>query len=147
MGPGAEPGALTGTATLRLRGRLTEAEAADKVEGPKVLDGKSAGGGKFLGAVDHGHSAVYRAVPLGEVTSIRLRTASAGAGGKIEVRVGGKTGRLLGTVEVPVTGGWETWQEGMVAVPAGMGTEDVVVVFVNPGKSGLMNLDWVRFEK
>lgn len=140
-------GALTGTATLRLRGRLMEAEAADKVEGPRILDGKSAGGGKFLGAVDHGHSAVYRAVPLGEVKSIRLRTASAGAGGKIEVRVGGKAGRLLGTLAVPVTGGWETWQEGTVAVPEGMGTEDVVVVFVNPGKSGLMNLDWVRFEK
>ena len=139
-------GALTGTATLRIRGRLTEAEAADKVEGPRILDGKSAGGGKFLGAVDHGHSAVYRAVPLGEVGTIRLRTASAGAGGKIEVRVGGKTGRLLGTLAVPVTGGWEKWQEGTVAVPEGMGTEDVVLVFVNPGKGGLMNLDWVRFE-
>ena len=140
-------GALTGTATLRLRPRQIEAEGAEIVDGPKTLDGKSAGGRKFLGAINHGQSATFKAVPLGDVKRIRLRTASAGAGGKIEVRLGGKDGKILGEVSVPVTGGWEKWQEGTVEVPTGIGTEDVVVVFVNPGKAGLMNLDWVRFEK
>ena len=142
---GAE-GALTGTATLRLRPRQVEAESAEVVDGPRTLDGNSAGGRKFLGGVNDGHAATFREVPLGDVKRIRMRTASAGTGGKVEVRLGGKGGKLLGTLGVPVTGGWEKWQEGVVELPAGLGVSDVTLVFVNPGKGALMNLDWVRFE-
>jgi cytochrome c len=52
----------------------------------------------------------------------------------------------LARVEVPVTGGWEAWQE--ITAPLsqpGAGRTDVFAVFVNPGKSGLMNLDWIQF--
>jgi cytochrome c len=31
-------------------------------------------------------------------------------------------------------------------LPEGQGRGDVYVVFVNPGKGGLMNLDWVQFD-
>jgi len=46
------------------------------------------------------------------------------------------------------TGGWDQWIE--VSAPLQEGTpgkdrEDVYLVFVNPGQSGLMNLDWIQF--
>jgi hypothetical protein len=38
------------------------------------------------------------------------RISSAGSGGTLTVRAGSATGTVLGSVAVPVTGGWETFQ-------------------------------------
>ena len=34
-----------------------------------------------------------------------------GAGGTLEIRAGSSSGTLLGSVAVPVTGGWENFQD------------------------------------
>ena len=73
--------------------------------------------------------------------------ASAGQGGWIEIHAAKPDGPLLGKLQVPVTGGWETWQE--ITVPLTKPDPvlgDLYVVFINPGKGGLMNLDWLQFE-
>ena len=58
--------------------------------------------------------------------------------------VGSTTGELLAEIEVLPTGGWDKWTELTAPLkPASRG--DVFVVFVNPGKGGLMNLDWIQF--
>ena len=66
-------------------------------------------------------------------------------GGTIELRAGSKTGELLASFEVKPTGAWDKWVEleAPLKTPATRG--DVYIVFVNPGKGGLMNLDWVQF--
>ncbi|HXG49224.1 MAG TPA: carbohydrate-binding protein, partial [Methylomirabilota bacterium] len=131
-------GSLSGRTTIRLRSRRLEAEAAEEKHGPKVL-------GSFLGAIDHGHYARFANLNLADSASVTFRVASAGAGGRIELRAGAPHGSLLAQVEVAPTGGWEKWTtlEAPLAVPKDRG--DVVVVFVNPGRGGLMNLDWVQF--
>lgn len=139
--------ALTGKASVTLRNRRIEAENCDELNGSRVLGGGSASGGKFVGATDHGHSLRFAALNLDHCSQITCRTASAGQGGWIEFHAGQPDGALLARVEIPVTGGWETWQTASVPLTKPAKTHgDVYAVFVNPGKSGLMNLDWIQFD-
>jgi cytochrome c len=134
----APAGALSGKATIKLRHRRLEAERADEKHGLKVL-------GNFLGAIDHGHYARFDRVNLSDSESVTARVASAGQGGTIELRSGAPDGPLLAELEVKPTGGWEKWVE--LNSPLSSSTTnraDLFVVFVNPGKGGLMNLDWVQ---
>ena len=52
------------------------------------------GGGLSLGFVEDGDYVSYKPVSLKDVTAMRFRVASAGAGGTIEVRTGSPTGTL-----------------------------------------------------
>jgi cytochrome c len=75
--------------------------------------------------------------------------ASGGAGGKVELHRNAPDGPLLGEFEVESTGGWEKWIElrsPLKSVPGDQPRADVYAVFVNPGKSGLMNFDWLQFD-
>jgi cytochrome c len=129
---------LSGTATVKLRSRRLEAELADQIHGSKVL-------GHFLGAIDDGHYARFAGLNLEDSGSVTFRVASAGRGGRIELRSGSTGGDLLAQVEVRPTGGWEKWIELTAPLKPRPGRADVFVVFVNPGQGGLMNLDWLRF--
>ena len=137
----APAGSLSGKASVTLRSRRLEAEAeAGNVQGAKIL-------GKEVGAIDHGHSVKFTGINLADVGSITARTSSGNVGGTIEFRAGSPTGALLGTVTVPNTGGWDKWIEPKTDLsPSAPRTRtDIHAVFVNPGKGGLMNLDWVQF--
>lgn len=135
---GREPaGSLAGKTTVKLRQRRLEAELADEIRGAKVL-------GKFVGAIDHGHYLRLTAVNLSDSASATVRASSGNVGGKIEVHAGSVTGPLLASFDVKPTGGWEKWVELTSPLqPAPRG--DVFVVFTNPGKGGLLNLDWIQF--
>ena len=135
----APAGSLSGQARVTLRSRRLEAEAGE-IQGAKNL-------GSAVGAVDHGHSVKLAGINLADVGSITARASSGNVGGKIEFRAGSPTGDLLGTVEVPNTGGWDKWIEPQCPLPAAAPRTrtDVYAVFVNPGKGGLMNLYWVQF--
>ncbi|MBL9153086.1 MAG: PQQ-dependent sugar dehydrogenase [Verrucomicrobiales bacterium] len=135
-------GPLSGKAQVRLRTRRIEAEKADQLTGPRVQ-------GKVIGSIAHGHTARIASVPLAEIGSIKVLASSGGSGGKIEVRSGAPDGPLLGTVDVPVTGGWDKFQEHQADLtpPTGTDRADLYLVFVNPGKGGLMNVDWVELGK
>lgn len=137
----APAGPLSSKALVRLRGRRLEVEKADSVEGPKIM-------GKAIGSIGHGHHVKFSNIQLGVVGKVKVRVASGGAGGKIELRSGTVDGPLLGSLDVVPTGGWDKWEDHTFDVkPASPDTADVYVVFVNPGKGGLMNLDWVEFMK
>lgn len=133
----APAGSLSGKSSVRLRSRRLEAEAGE-VTGARVL-------GAFVGAIDHGHSVKFANVNLAGVGSLTARASSGNVGGKIEFRVSSPTGELLGSLDVPNTGGWEKWIEQKIPLDSTR-RADVYAVFVNPGKAGLMNLDWVQFD-
>jgi cytochrome c len=136
---GREPaGSLAGKGLVKLRHPRIEAEQADAISGAKVL-------GKFVGAIDHGHFVWFENLNLADSGSATVRVASAGVGGKIELRFGSATGAQLATFDVPPTGGWEKWVELKSPLKVA-GRGDVFIVFTNPGKGGLMNLDWVQFD-
>jgi cytochrome c len=132
-------GSLSGKAVVTLRSRRLDAEHAD-VQGPKRMGG-------VIGSIDHGHHVRFAAIDLTEVGGLTVRAGSGNVGGRIEFRVGSITGDLIATIDVPNTGGWDKYIEPSTMLIAPR-TEraDVYAVFVNPGKGGLMNVDWVQFD-
>ena len=86
-----------------------EAESFTSNSGVQVANHTPASGGKTLGYIDNGDWAGYGSVSTSGATSFSAKVSSAGAGGTIQVRSGSATGTLLGSVTVPVTGGWETF--------------------------------------
>lgn len=139
---------LVASATLYLRPRRLEAESADEVTGPQKLDSGSASGGKFIGAINHGHFLRFHGVSLDRVKQVTLRVASAGAGGQIELRLDRPDGPLVATADVEVNGAWENWYERTVDVSLAevKGRHDLFVRFVNPqNQNALMNLDSLYF--
>ena len=135
----APAGSLSGKASVALRSRRLEAEAGE-IQGAKIL-------GSAVGAIDHGHSVKLAGINITDVGSITARASSGNVGGKIEFHVGSPTGELLGSLDVPNTGGWDKYIELKTDLPATAPRTrtDIYAVFTNPGKGGLMNLDWLQF--
>jgi cytochrome c len=138
---------LTGRAGVRLRNRRIEAELNDGAHGTQSLGGGNASGGKFIGDTSHGNHLRFASLHLTNCKKLTCRIASAGHGGWIELHATKPDGELLARLEVPVTGNWEAWREisAPLTIPDPV-RGDVFVVFVNPGKSGLTNLDWIQFD-
>ncbi len=140
---------LLGKTMVRLRARRIEAEGNETPNGCKPVGAKGASGGKAIGSVNDGHSLVFKNIPLHDVGGLTCRVASGGAGGKIELHAESKDGPKLAEIEVNPTGGWDSWVEfksPVTAPAAGEIRTDVVAVFRNPNKTGLMNLDWIQFD-
>lgn len=141
----APAGALAAKAVVRLRARRVEADLNDGLSGP--VKGGSGGctGGACLGSINHGHHVRFAKMDLTDVGSVTLRASSGNVGGRVELRAGSPEGELLGAVDVPNTGAWDKWVELKTPIVPQAARVDVYAVFVNPGKGGLMNLDWLNF--
>jgi cytochrome c len=137
---GAAPaGSLAGKANVALRTRRIEAETAE-LNGPKHS-------GKVVGSTNHGHTLKFTNLNLADSQSVTV-FASAGGGSKdskVEVRLDSPNGPLLGTVNITYTGDWNKLAENKAPLAASTGRHDVYFVLVNPGKGGLMNIDWIQF--
>lgn len=66
-------------------------------------------------------------------------------GGKIEIRLDSATGTLVGTLNVPSTGGTQTWQEVETTVSNTTGVHKLFLVFTGSGTSNLFNFDYWQF--
>lgn len=134
-------GSLAGRATVKLRSRRVEAESG-AVTGAKV---SGSGDKAHVGSINHGHTVKFANLNLSDTATVTARVASAGTGGDIELRAGSATGELLATLKVAPTGKWDAWRDVTVPLKPPAGRTEVVAVFVNPGKGGLMNVDWFQF--
>ncbi|MGQ4410859.1 PQQ-dependent sugar dehydrogenase [[Kitasatospora] papulosa] len=79
--------------------------------GVSVISHAAARGGRTVGNIENGDWISFKPYALDNATALTARVSSAGAGGTLEVRAGSPTGALLGSVAVPVTGGWETFRD------------------------------------
>ena len=76
------------------------------------------------------------------------RVASGLRGGQIEIRLDSVAGKLLGTLDVPGTGGWEKWQtltadlDAFDSYPELLHTRDFYLVFKGRKGPKLFNFDW-----
>lgn len=134
---------LSGGATIRLHSRQVEAESFDAHSGPQIFShGENE---TFLGGINHSHWVEYHRFRIVGSKSVTFRVASGGSGGRLRLHAGKTT---LATLDVKPTGGWDKWQEITVPleeipeVPLGLR-----LAFTNPGKQGLLNVDWFRFDK
>ncbi|MFM9001346.1 MAG: PQQ-dependent sugar dehydrogenase [Opitutia bacterium] len=135
-------GQLSCKATVALRHRRIEAETAEITGGKKS--------GKVVGSTNHGATIKFSGLNLSDTRNIRI-SASAGGGAKgsqVEVRLDSPTGQLLGTVDIAHTGDWGKLQENRAKLTPATGRHDVYLVLTNPKKGGgLMNVDWVQFDR
>ncbi|MEV6304968.1 family 43 glycosylhydrolase [Actinoplanes sp. NPDC051861] len=105
----------------------------------------SSEGGMNVGYIDNGDYIKVKGVAFGSgATSFSARVASAGAGGRIEVRLGSATGTLAGTCTVAATGGWQTWTTVSCPVSGVSGTQDLYLRFAG-GSGSLFNMNWWQF--
>ncbi|GIF13440.1 glycoside hydrolase family 43 protein [Actinoplanes teichomyceticus] len=105
----------------------------------------SSGGGRNVGYLENGDYIKVKGVAFGSgATSFSARVASAAAGGRLELRLGGVNGALAGTCSVPGTGGWQTWTTVSCAVSGASGTQDLYLRFTG-GSGYLFNVDWWQF--
>jgi glucose/arabinose dehydrogenase/PKD repeat protein len=122
-----------------------QAEHYGTASGVQVVNHAPAHGGRTVGHIDNGDWIAFTPYALDNTSTFTARVSSAGAGGTIEVRAGSPTGTLLGTATVPVTGGWETFQDVTAPLtnrPAG--TTTLHLVFKG-GTGSLFDIDEFSF--
>ncbi|WP_207755423.1 ThuA domain-containing protein [Nonomuraea cypriaca] len=116
-----------------------EGEAYTSGQGVQIADHAPASGGRTLGHIDNGDWSGYSQVSTANARTFSARISSAGAGGTIQIRSGSATGTLLGTVAVPVTGGWESFQT-VTTTLTGTGSGPLFLVFAG-GAGALFDID------
>jgi glucosylceramidase len=102
-------------------------------------------GGYDVGYTDTGDWAHYKNIDFGSgVSTVNVRTASNGTGGTLEFHLDSITGTLIGTAELPITGGWQTWTTVSAPIAAASGTHDLYLVF--RGGNGIADVNWFKFQ-
>ncbi|MFK4110891.1 PQQ-dependent sugar dehydrogenase [Streptomyces sp. NPDC002176] len=91
--------------------RHRQAEHYTGSSGVTLQSKDTAHGGKTVGDIHDGDWISFSPYALGNAKKITARISSGGVGGTLEIRAGSATGTLLGKATVPVTGGWETFQD------------------------------------
>ncbi|WP_327589795.1 ThuA domain-containing protein [Nonomuraea sp. NBC_00507] len=156
-------GPLTGRGQVLLQPKRKQAEHYSQTG--RVADGKGTdtagvqaettsdtqGGNQHIAFVQDGDWWSFDPVNLSNVTAIRLRASSGGAGGTVQVRAGNpETGTLLGSVDVTPTGGWQTFTDVTLNLTSPP-TESGPLYFVvrKPASAAdnayLVNFNWVDF--
>lgn len=143
-------GPLTGEAEIVLQPKRKEAEHFTSQSGVQASEVVSdpLGGGRNVSHADDGDWIAFTPMSLLNIHELRLRVASASGGGTIEARYDSPAGELVGTVDVPGTGGWQSWQTVTMPVDAAAdrGTHELFLVFRNPtNPTGLFNLNFIDF--
>ncbi|WP_371643895.1 PQQ-dependent sugar dehydrogenase [Streptomyces mirabilis] len=129
-----------------LQPKHRQAEHYGKASGITVQSKTTAHGGKTVGDIDNGDWISFTPYSLSDAQKITARVSSAGAGGTLEVRAGSPTGRMLGRATVPVTGGWDTFQDVSADLAnAPRGTTTLYLVFKGTGTGALYDVDDFTF--
>ncbi|MBC6465819.1 glycoside hydrolase family 3 C-terminal domain-containing protein [Actinomadura alba] len=136
---GASSADIRGRATLKVRGETipprdlgkeTRAVNFDDQRGIELVD-ESKARGDSVGRTDAGDWIKFADADLSRAPKrFTARVAKAGAGDtSIQIRLGGPTGRLAGTVNVPSTGDPYAYRDVTAAVTGAAGRQDVYLVF------------------
>lgn len=97
-----------------------EAEDFTAMAGVRTQATSDAGGGENVGWIDESDWMDYDVtVETAGTYTMKLRLASGAAGAQFQIK--SSSGTVLGTIAVPATGGWQSWQDASVTVslPAG----------------------------
>ena len=114
--------------------------------------GGSEPAGWYLSGIGNNASVTYDSVdftptPGNKIGTVRARVSSANATSSIEVHIGTAAGTLLGTINVPSTGGLSTWATttaaALTAVPP-TGHQNLALVF-KCAASNTFQLNWIQF--
>jgi glucosylceramidase len=139
-------GAETGTippvkATSQIQGSSFSSESGLETETTGDTTGEY-----DLGYISQGAYTVYDNVDFGtSVSQVNVRTASDGNGGTATFYLDNMTGTPIATVNLPVTGNWQTWTTVNAPVTGAAGVHTLYVVFNGP-TSSISNVNWFQFQ-
>jgi PKD repeat protein len=141
---------LTGKAAVLLHFKRLEAEHFPYIGDSNDLRTEPTtdptGGDLNLAYINDGSWVCWNQMNFENIDSVTYRVASAGSGGRIEVRRGSSTGAMISSTAVPVTGDWQSWTSVTAALTDPGNTDRTCFVFRrNPGDKGLFNLNWIEF--
>lgn len=128
-----------------------EAEAYDAFLGVQTQETSDVGGGLNLGYIDDGDWCRYDNISLDGATTFKVRVArnSGRSDGRIEVRLDSLTGALIGSVDVPETGGWDVWETIETNLTGTTGMHSIYLVFTNIGSGSgraLFDVNWFELD-
>ncbi|MCE7001424.1 carbohydrate-binding protein [Kibdelosporangium philippinense] len=112
--------------------KTVEGESYSSTAGVQPAPHTNASGGYTAGYIENGDWAAYSTVNTAGATGFEARISSAGPGGTIQIRSGSQTGTVLGSVTVPVTGGWENFQTVTTSL-SGSASGTLYLVFTGGG--------------
>jgi arabinoxylan arabinofuranohydrolase len=120
-----------------------EAETIAWSEGVKTaFDSKV---GIYVNKIENGDYIKVRSVDFGNgAKKFEASVASDSNGGNIEIRLGSKTGQLIGTCRVKKTGSGQKWKTVKCKTTSASGVHDLYFVFTG-GQGELFNFDWWKF--
>jgi len=125
--------------------KRVEAETIAWSEGLKTASDDETG--VYVTKIENGDYIKVRSVDFGKgARKFEACVASTSVGGKVEIRIDGRDGSLLGTLEVTSTGGDQIWKTVSCKVGKMKGVHDVYFVFKG-GEGNLFNFDWWKFYK
>ncbi|MGJ6963855.1 ThuA domain-containing protein [Streptosporangium sp. G11] len=109
------------------------------------------GGNQSIAFTNDGDYWAYTPINLTGINQVRLRVASGGAGGTVQIKTGNAdTGTLVGSVDIAPTGGWQTYKDvtvDLTNVPATTGP--LFFIVRKPASAAndayLVNVNWVDF--
>ncbi len=123
-----------------------EAEGYDDQSGIRTETTTDDNEGQNVAFISNNDWVRYNNVTLNENASARFRVArpTNKSDSQIQVRLGSPTGELIGTADVPETGGWQNWETIEIPLNNTAGTYDLYLVFIENGASNasLINLNW-----
>ncbi|MFD3520045.1 carbohydrate-binding protein [Streptomyces sp. NPDC058653] len=126
--------------------QTVEGESFSSGQGVQAAAHAPASGGNTLGHIENGDWAGYASVPTAGTKTFSAKISSAGAGGTITIRSGSATGAVLGSVAVPNTGGWETFQNVSTSL-TGTGSSGALFLTFSGGAGALFDIDTLTLTK
>lgn len=123
--------------------KRVEAETMAWSEG--VKSDKNDKKGVFVTQIDNNDYIEVKAVNFEKIPKKFQVSAASVTGGKIEIRLDDKEGKLIGVCDIESTGNLNIWKEFMSKVEKVNGLHNVFFVFKGNEKS-MFNIDWWRFK-
>ncbi|WP_434599173.1 ThuA domain-containing protein [Streptomyces sp. A5-4] len=140
-GGGGGQEALTTHDQKVLQPKQRQAEHFSKSSGVNVFDKATAHGGKTVGDIGDGDWIAFSPYLVGDATSLTARVSSGGTGGTLEVRTGSPDGKLIGSTVVPVTGGWDTFQDVTTTIKKPPAKTTTLYLVFKGGDGALYDVD------
>ena len=135
-------GGITTHAQNTLQPTHRQAEHYTGQAGTTLIDKPAAEGARTVGNINNGDWISFQPYALAGIGRLTARVASGGTGGTLTVRAGSATGTVLGSVAVPVTGGWDTFTDVSATLSgAPAGTTTLYLTFSGSGTGALFDVD------
>lgn len=123
-----------------------EAENYTDVSNSNSETTKDTGGGYNMAGTKNDSYLMYANINLTGAENINIRFATRTSGGTLEVRIDSPTGELLGTVDLPGTGNWQTWTTVSRTLLSKVGFYDLYLIFKTDETGYVGNINWLQLD-